>query len=96
MKRTPKSPLRGVLATRMRRRRAQLGWSQERLAFEAGLNRTYLSAVERSEQNMSIDNVARVAAALGLGAWQLLLPLEWEGPMAEPGWTPEGPPRRDA
>lgn len=91
MKRTPKSPLRGVLATRMRRRRAQLGWSQERLAFESGLNRTYVSAVERSEQNMSIDNVARVAAALGLDAWQLLLPPEWEGPVSKPGWVPDRP-----
>ena len=90
MKRTPKSALRGVLATRLRRRRAELGWSQERLAFESGLNRTYVSAVERSEQNMSVDNVARVAAALGVGAWQLMLPPEWAGPVTEPGWTPEG------
>ena len=40
----------------MRMLRAERGWSQERLAEEAGLNRTYLSAVERSEQNISIDN----------------------------------------
>ncbi|KAF0674884.1 UDP-N-acetylglucosamine 1-carboxyvinyltransferase [Profundibacterium mesophilum KAUST100406-0324] len=52
--------------------RAERGWSQERLALESGLNRTYLSAVERSEQNISIDNIARLAAALGIEAWTLL------------------------
>ena len=56
----------------MRLLRAERGWSQERLAAEAGLNRTYLSAVERSEQNMSIDNLYRVAEGLGVESWQLL------------------------
>ena len=31
------------------------------LAHECGINRTYLSAVERSERNVSIDNIARIA-----------------------------------
>lgn len=52
--------------------RAERGWSQERLAAESGLNRTYLSAVERSEQNMSIDNLYRVACGLGVDAADLL------------------------
>lgn len=56
----------------MRLLRAERGWSQEKLAEEAGLNRTYLSAVERSEQNMSIDNLHRVAEGLGVESWQLL------------------------
>ncbi|WIV52356.1 helix-turn-helix transcriptional regulator (plasmid) [Marivivens sp. LCG002] len=64
MKRVPKSPLRERLATNLRLKRAELGWSQERLAHEAGLNRTYLSAVERSEQNISIDNLWKLATAL--------------------------------
>ncbi|WP_159966288.1 helix-turn-helix domain-containing protein [Profundibacterium mesophilum] len=72
MKRTPKSELRDVLARNLRMFRAERGWSQERLALESGLNRTYLSAVERSEQNISIDNIARLAAALGIEAWTLL------------------------
>ncbi|WP_261397383.1 helix-turn-helix domain-containing protein [Leisingera aquaemixtae] len=57
----------------MRLFRAERGWSQERLAAEAGLNRTYLSAVERSEQNISIDNLYRVAKGLGIESWQLLI-----------------------
>ncbi|WP_238321656.1 helix-turn-helix domain-containing protein [Halocynthiibacter namhaensis] len=56
----------------MRLLRAERGWSQEKLAEEAGLNRTYLSAVERSEQNMSIDNLHRVALGFGVESWQLL------------------------
>lgn len=76
MKRTPKSDLRDVLARNMRRLRAERGLSQERLAFEAGINRTYVSAVERSEQNMSIDNIARVATALGVEAYVLLVRVE--------------------
>lgn len=72
MKRTPKSPLRDILARNLRLHRAERGWSQERLALEAGLNRTYLSAVERSEQNISVDNIARIADALGVEAWALL------------------------
>lgn len=81
MKRTPKSPLRDVLARNLRLIRAERGWSQERLAHEAGLNRTYLSAVERSEQNISLDNVARLAAAVEMEAWQLLVS---EGVSPEP------------
>lgn len=72
MKRTPKSPLRDILARNLRLHRAERGWSQERLALDAGLNRTYLSAVERSEQNISVDNIARIADALGVEAWMLL------------------------
>lgn len=52
--------------------RADRGLSQERLALEAGLNRTYISAVERSEQNISLDNIWRLAQALGVEAYLLL------------------------
>ena len=74
MKRTVKSPLRDVLARNMRLLRAERGWSQEFLAAEAGLNRTYLSAVERSEQNISLDNIYKVSVALKVSASQLLDP----------------------
>jgi transcriptional regulator with XRE-family HTH domain len=48
------------------------GWSQERLAAEAGVNRTYLSAVEREEQNISLDNIHKLAVALELEAMHLI------------------------
>jgi len=46
--------------------------SQEALAHECGMNRTYLSSVERTERNVSIDNVARLARGLGVEPWTLL------------------------
>ena len=72
MKRTHKGALRDVLAKNMRRLRAERGFSQEALAHESGINRTYLSSVERSERNVSIDNIARIAEALGVEPWTLL------------------------
>lgn len=73
MKRTPKSPLRDIFARNVRLARAARGLSQERLAFATGMNRTYVSAVERSEQNISLDNVFRIAVALGIPAHILLM-----------------------
>jgi transcriptional regulator with XRE-family HTH domain len=55
----------------MRRLRAARGLSQEALAFESGRNRTYLSAVERAERNVSIDNIARIATGLRVDPWKL-------------------------
>jgi transcriptional regulator with XRE-family HTH domain len=72
VKRTHKGKLRDVLAKNMRRLRAAHGFSQEALAFECGINRTYLSSVERSERNVSIDNIARIAKGLQIDAWRLL------------------------
>ena len=72
MKRTHKGALRDILAKNMRRLRAERGLSQEALADESGINRTYLSSVERSERNVSIDNIGRIAKALGVEAWTLL------------------------
>lgn len=72
MKRTHPDELRDVLARNLRLLRAQQGISQEALAFESGINRTYISDIERSIRNVSIDNLSRLAKALGVPAWQLL------------------------
>lgn len=72
MKRTHKGPLRDILAKNMRQLRAARGMSQEALAHACGVNRTYLSAVERAERNVSIDNIARIAAGLQVDPWALL------------------------
>lgn len=49
---------------RVRELRMSRGWSQERLAFESGLNRTYLGAVERGERNISLVNISKIARSL--------------------------------
>lgn len=72
MKRTHKGPWRDILAKNMRRLRAERGLSQEALAHECGINRTYLSAVERAERNVSIDNIGRIATGLRVEPWTLL------------------------
>jgi transcriptional regulator with XRE-family HTH domain len=56
----------------MRRLRAARGLSQEALAHETGMNRTYLSSVERSERNVSIDNISRIARGLQVEPWKML------------------------
>jgi len=63
-----------VLAINLIRLRAERGWSQEALALEAGLHRTFVAHVERQVRNISIDNIERLAHALGLQVWDLLQP----------------------
>ena len=68
------SDVRDVLAYWIRLLRVEKGWSQERLAHECDLDRTYVSAVERSRWNVSLANIERMGAALGVEPWQLLKP----------------------
>ena len=63
-----------MLAYNIRSRRVALGFSQEQLAFECGLDRTYVSAVERSVWNVSLANIEKIAAALTTEPWRLLKP----------------------
>lgn len=67
-------PLRKVLAENLRRYRANRGLSQESLADEAGLHRTFIGAVERSERNISLDNIEKLARALKVSPYELLRP----------------------
>ena len=46
--------------------------SQEDLAFQCDLHRTYISDVERCNRNISIDNIAKIAAALEVSPADLL------------------------
>jgi transcriptional regulator with XRE-family HTH domain len=63
-----------VLARNLIRLRAERGWSQEALAFEVGLHRTFVAHVERQARNISLDNVERLAKVFGLRAFELLKP----------------------
>ncbi|MET0183649.1 MAG: helix-turn-helix transcriptional regulator [Caulobacterales bacterium] len=56
----------------MVRLRLAKGWSQEELADEAGLHRTYVSGVERGVRNPTIEVLERFADALGVTASELL------------------------
>ncbi|MEN3813590.1 helix-turn-helix transcriptional regulator [Chromobacterium piscinae] len=61
-----------VFATNVRRRRLALGLSQEELAEQAGVHRTYVGMLERGEKNVTIYNIERIAAALNVSPASLL------------------------
>lgn len=63
---------RDVFAARLRQERLHKGLSQESLADLAGLHRTYVGSVERSERNISIDSMERLAKAVGVEIADLL------------------------
>jgi len=49
----------------VRSRRKQLGLSQEELATQADLHRTYIGMIERGEKNITLLNIEKLAHALG-------------------------------
>jgi transcriptional regulator with XRE-family HTH domain len=51
---------------RIRELRGKLGYSQEELAHLSGLDRSYVSEVERGVRNISLVNIGRLADALGV------------------------------
>jgi transcriptional regulator with XRE-family HTH domain len=55
----------------LRELRAERGISQERLAESAGLDRTYVSGIERGERNPSLTNLLKLAAALEVALSEL-------------------------
>ena len=64
--------IRRQVGANVRRLREQRGWSQEELAFECGLHRTYISGVERGVRNPTVLVVHEIALALGVPAARLL------------------------
>ena len=65
---------RAILADNLRRMRKERKWSQEDLALEAELHRTFVAHVERQVRNISVDNIEKLARALGVQVFELLDP----------------------
>lgn len=76
---TPPEPAaRHVFAENLRKARMAMGMSQEALGAAAGVHRTYVGAVERAENNVSIDSMERLATAVGCTLAALLTPQKVE------------------
>ena len=70
---TPVHSLRDVLAHNVRAYRVRQGVSQEKLGFATELDRTFISQVERSRINVSIDNIEKLARGLEVDPSSLLV-----------------------
>ena len=55
-----------ALGKRIRQLRQAKGWSQEFLADEAGMHRTYMWGIEQGVRNPSVRHLTRIADALGV------------------------------
>lgn len=66
MPKPSKTSARKTFATNLKKVRLERGLSQEELAELSGLHRTYVGSVERQERNISIDNMEKLADALGV------------------------------
>jgi transcriptional regulator with XRE-family HTH domain len=62
-----------VFAHNLKHYRTEQGISQEAFAEKCGLHRTYISAVERERRSIALDNVQRIADALGIETYKLFI-----------------------
>lgn len=68
--------VRRIFGTNVRRLRLERGLSQEEFGFAAGIDRTYVSGVERGLRNPSLVLAEKFAKGLGVPVHELLLPCE--------------------
>lgn len=64
--------IRSRLGAKVKRLREAKGLSQEELAFQADMHRTYVSGIERGKRNPTVTVLERLAKPLGVTAGELL------------------------
>ncbi len=62
-----------VFGTNLRKYRELLNVSQERFAEMCGLHRTYISDIERFQRSISLNNVQKIADALGVEPYKMFI-----------------------
>lgn len=62
-----------VFSNNLRKYRNASGLSQEAFASKAGLHRTYISALECGKRSIALDNIEKIADALGIDAYLLFV-----------------------
>lgn len=70
------APISVALGKRIKQCRHEADKSQETLAFEAHVDRTYISAIERGIANPSIETLANICHVLGVTLAELFAPLD--------------------
>lgn len=73
-----------LLGENVRRLRKERGLSQEELAFQAGMKRSYLSDLERGTRNPTVRAMGRLADALKIEPPLLVAPVTRAEPRVEP------------
>lgn len=62
-----------VFGTNLRKYRTEKGFSQEKFAELCGLHRTYISDIECFQRNVSLEDIQKIAEALQIPAYFLLV-----------------------
>lgn len=62
-----------VFGSNLKKYRTSMGISQEAFADKCGMHRTYISAIEYCRRSISLVNIQRIADALGMETYKLLL-----------------------
>jgi len=63
---------RKLLGSRLAKLRKERGWSQEQLALESGIARSYLGGIERGQRNIALLNICKLADTLGIEPSELM------------------------
>ena len=71
---------RKLVGANLRRLRVERDISQERLAFDSGVDRSYLGGMERGEENPTVDILDRLAITLSVPVGELFMPIEGKVP----------------
>ena len=58
--------------TKVRYLRTEKGWSQEKLALNAGLDRTYIPSIEAGKRNVSLEVIEKISIAFNIKIEDLL------------------------
>lgn len=61
-----------LFGRRLAKLRKAKGWSQEKLALESGVARSYLGGVERGQRNIALVNICKLAETMGLPPAELM------------------------
>ena len=67
---------RDLVGANLRRLRVERHISQERLAFDAGVDRSYVGGMERGEENPTVDVLDKLAATLAVHIRELFVPMD--------------------